>query len=127
MRARLGEVLRFGIGGGGVALGTIALYGMLVAVGVAPLLANLIAFMVQAGVNYQVQRRFTFRVVTPPPGAMARFAAVSGAAFALNSLWVWAMTGPLGWPGWTPIVPMVTATPLATYALARCWVFGRAI
>jgi putative flippase GtrA len=53
-----------------------------------------------------------------------RFVIVSVISYALNSLWVALITGPLGLgPAW-PIAPMLFVTPAVTFTLNRYWVFG---
>ena len=53
----------------------------------------------------------------------ARFLLVQGFGLGLNALFTWAMTDLLRLPAWTPLVPVVTVTPLATFFLNRAWVF----
>ncbi|MEO5937663.1 MAG: GtrA family protein [Sphingomonas sp.] len=55
----------------------------------------------------------------------AKFLLVQGCGLVLNALFTWIITGPLfHGPAWLPLLPIVTITPLATFALNRQWVFG---
>ncbi len=53
-----------------------------------------------------------------------RFLIVHSAGFALNLAFTWLLTAGLGAPIWTPLIPTVTITPLATFLLQRQWVFA---
>ncbi|QDZ08983.1 GtrA family protein [Sphingomonas panacisoli] len=54
-----------------------------------------------------------------------KFLLVQGFGLVLNALFTWIITGPLfHGPEWLPLIPIVTITPLATFALNRQWVFG---
>lgn len=55
----------------------------------------------------------------------AKFLLVQGFGLLLNALFTWIITGPLFHGAvWLPLIPIVTVTPLATFALNRQWVFG---
>ena len=54
----------------------------------------------------------------------AKFLVVQGFGLVLNSLFTWVITGPLHGANWVPLIPVITVTPLATFALNRQWVFG---
>ena len=121
---------RFVLGGGVVAVVTVATYWVLaVPLGVAPLLANLIAYLTQLVLGYHVHRVFSFKA-GPATGRLGerplRYMLASIGAFALNSVWVWLLTGLAHWPAWTPIIPMVIATPVVTFLVNRHWVFPEA-
>jgi putative flippase GtrA len=54
-----------------------------------------------------------------------KFVAVQGFGLLLNALFTWIITGPLFHaPAVLSLIPAVTVTPLATFALNRQWVFG---
>jgi putative flippase GtrA len=130
-RVRRSEVLmqliRFGLVGGFVtALGAGA-YLVAALSGVAPLLANVIAYVVAMATGYVLHSRVSFRGhgSRDNPGARtARFVTVSLISFALNSLFVWTLTGPMALPVWVPVIPMLFVTPLVTFTLNRRWVFA---
>ncbi len=119
--------LRFAINGGGVALVAVATYYMCaVLLGWAPLLANYVAYTTQLALGYQMHRLYSFRQSNINFPSMVRYLVMSVAAFGLNSLWVWLLTGRLGLASWTPIILMIAATPFMTFLVARHWVFRTA-
>lgn len=130
-RVRRSEVLlqliRFGMVGGFVtALGAGA-YLVAALSGIAPLLANVIAYVVAMATGYVLHSRVSFKGhgSRNNPGARTlRFVTVSLISFVLNSLFVWALTGPLAQPVWVPVIPMLFVTPLVTFSLNRRWVFA---
>ena len=122
-----GQLIRFGLVGGFVtALGAGA-YLIAAYAGVHPLIANILAYAVAMATGYVLHSRVSFRghgSRDNPGRRTVRFVTVSLISLAINSLFVWAMTGPLGWPLWSPVVPMLFFTPLVTFALNRRWVFA---
>jgi putative flippase GtrA len=123
----LGQLIRFGLVGGFVtALGAGA-YLVAAYSGVPPLAANVLAYLIAMGTGYVLHSRVSFRghgSRDNPGRRTARFIMVSLISLAMNSLFVWAMTGPLQLPLWAPVVPMLFVTPLVTFALNRRWVFA---
>jgi putative flippase GtrA len=123
-----GQLLRFGLVGGFVtALSAAVYYAFAAWAGVAPLLANVLGYLLGGVLGYGLHSRFSFRGHGSRDGTVmrsGRFAAVSLVTFGLNSLFVWALTGPLHGPAWWPVVPMVFVTPLVAFLLNRQWVFG---
>lgn len=121
---RRAAFVRFAINGGGVALVAVATYYLCaVILGWAPLLANFTAYVTQLVLGYQMHRIYSFRQGGANFASMARYILMSVSAFALNSLWVWLLTGLLGLASWAPIILMVAATPVMTFIVARHWVF----
>ena len=122
-----GQVIRFGLVGGFVtALGAGA-YLVAALAGVAPLLANVLAYITAMATGYVLHSRVSFRghgSRDNPAQRTLRFVTVSLISFALNSRFVWTMTDPLDLPVWTPVVPMLFVTPLVTFTLNRRWVFA---
>lgn len=127
-RALLAQFLRYGVTGGFVTLLGVAVYWVCAKhAGVAPLLANVAAYLVAMAFGYVLHSRFSFRGHGDrdnPAGRTARFFLVSLVSFALNSLFVWVLTGPLGGPVWWPIPAMVFVTPVIVFVLNRKWVFA---
>lgn len=128
LKTLAGQLLRFGMVGGFVtALGVVAYYVPATYFGVAPLLANLLGYMVAVTFGYILHSRISFKghgSRDNPVQRTGRFFIVSLVSLGLNSLFVGVLTGPLGGPTWWPVVPMLCVTPLATFALNRQWVFG---
>src|SRR3954470_24524735 len=122
------QLLRFGMVGGFVtALGAGAYWVPATFLGVHPLAANVFGYLVAAGVGYVLHSRVSFKghgSRDNPVQRTGRFLVVSLVSLALNSLFVWVLTGLLHGPTWWPVVPMIFATPLATFALNRYWVFA---
>lgn len=53
-----------------------------------------------------------------------KFVVVQGLGLLLNAVFTWLLTGVFHQPAWVPLIPVVTITPLVTFALNRQWVFG---
>lgn len=121
------QILRYAVAGVGISVFQIGLYNILAGPArIAPLLANTVAYLVALCIGYVVHSRFSFaghgsRANRARTGG--RFVTASLIGFAMNSVWVWSMTGPLHWPDWTPSLPMFFVTPLALFLLNRYWVF----
>jgi putative flippase GtrA len=122
------QLIRFGFVGGFVtALGAATYWVPATFFGVPPLLANLIGYVVAAGVGYVLHSRISFRghgSRDKPARRTGRSFAVSLVSLALNSLFVWVLTGPLHGPTWWPVVPMICVVPMVTFVLYRHWVFA---
>ncbi|MFN3943656.1 MAG: GtrA family protein [Allosphingosinicella sp.] len=123
-----GQLWRFAMTGGFVTgLGAGAYWLLATFFPVAPLVANLIGYLVAVATGYVLHSRWSFRGhgrrdnVARTTG---RFFIVSLASLALNSLWVWLFTGLLAGPTWWPLLPMLLVTPLVTFTLNRKWVFA---
>ena len=122
------QLIRFGLVGGFVtAVGAAAYWVPATFLGVHPLAANLLGYLVAAGLGYVLHSRVSFRghgSRDNPVQRTGRFLIVSLISLALNSLFVGVLTGPLDGPTWWPVVPMIFVTPLVTFTLNRYWVFG---
>ncbi|MEC3910805.1 GtrA family protein [Sphingobium sp. CR2-8] len=117
---------RFAISGGLAACVAIIVYAACaMMMGLHPQVANLLAYIAQLGVSYRLHRSFSFADAQSGAGSIARYCALSLGAFACNSLWVWICTRGLHWQPWTALLPMIFATPLVTFLLARHWVFAK--
>lgn len=123
--AAVGQLLRFAVAGAGVTLFAAGVY-LLTAIQlhVAPLLANTVSTFCGVGVGYVVHSRWSFRADGDEAAQLVKFLFAAGAAFALNSFWVWLAVHALKLPAWTPVTCMVFATPLASFAANRYWVFA---
>jgi putative flippase GtrA len=128
MTVVIGQLFRFGMVGGLVtALGAGVYWLLATFSGVAPLIANLMGYLVAFAVGYVLHSRVSFRGhgrrdnVARTTG---RFFIVSLVSLGLNSLWVWLLTGLLDGPTWWPVVPMLFVSPLVTFELNRRWTFA---
>ena len=122
-----GQLIRFGLVGGFVTALGAGVYVVAAYAGVPPLLANVLAYVVGMATGYVLHSRVSFRGHNSSASAgrrTARFVTVSLISLGMNSLFVWAMTGPLQLPLWSPVLPMLFVTPLVTFALNRRWVFA---
>jgi putative flippase GtrA len=124
----MGQLFRYAVTGGFVTALGICVY--LLAAGpleIAPLLANVLAYVTCVAVGYVIHSRWSFRGYGRRDSVArttSRFLMVSLVSFALNSFFVWLLTGPMHGPDWWPTVPMLFVTPFVTFALNRRWVFG---
>lgn len=127
-REAAAQVLRFAVSGGAVTLLGSALYaGLVQTTRIDPQLAMFAAYVVCVLTGYGLHSRWSFRghgSRDRPAARTARFVAVSLVSYGLNAFWVWALVTRAGWPRWTPVVPLVFLTPLATFTLNRRWVFA---
>lgn len=122
-----GQLLRFAAAGLGVTVFCVGVYlAVASGLGMDPVIANLVSHGAGVATGYLVHSRWSFRAGPGSEGArLARFAIASGAAFVLNSLWVWLAVHVLHGPVWLPVPAMVLATPLASFAINRHWVFAK--
>jgi putative flippase GtrA len=120
------QYARFGIVGAAATLVHVLVYaGLIELLGAAPLVANTLGFAVAVNLSFVGHRGWTFRDQEKGDAgrSLLRFWIVALLGFALNTLIVWAITGPLGLAyGWA-IPLMVGATPLATFTLSKAWAF----
>lgn len=127
-RALFGQIVRYGVTGGIVtALAAGVYWGLATYAGIAPLLANVAAYLFAAVLGFVMHSRWSFKGHDKGEAladTSLRFFLVSLASLGLNSFWVWLSTGLLGGPTWWPVVPMLLVTPIAVFALNRRFVFG---
>ena len=92
-----------------------------------PLAGNVLGYLAAMVSGYFLHSRWSFRGHGTRENAVAtssRFFAVSLVSFALNTAFVWVLTGPLFHGAtWWPLLPILFVTPLVTFALNRLWVF----
>ena len=118
------QLIRFAVAGAGVTALAAAAY-LAAATRIPPLAANAVATALGVVVGYLVHSRWTFRAEPGDETATAvRFLVAAGFAFALNSGWVWLAVDWARLPAWTPVGGMMFATPLASFAVNRWWVFA---
>ena len=126
-RALVGQVLRYGITGGIVTTFGVAAY--LVAVGwgqMAPLVSNIIAYLVSMALGYFMHARFSFRETSGHASAKqgSKFFITSGISCALNSFFVWLFTDVMAWNDQSPVIAMIFITPAICFVIYRKWVFA---
>lgn len=127
-RSLFAQLLRYGVTGGFVTLLGVAAYAAAVQFfHVAPLVSNIIAYLIAMGFGYFMHARYSFRghgSRGAPVKQGGKFFVTSGISFALNSLFVWLFTSVLHWDKLTPILAMVFVTPLICFVIYRKWVFA---
>lgn len=120
-----GQLLRFLIVGGAATALHYALYLALLGLGLAPVPASSIGFIVSAGFNYLLNRHYTFASGRAHREALPRFALTAAGGLGLNAAVVGVLTG----AGLHPLPAQVLAT-VATlgwnFVVNRLWTFRAA-
>lgn len=125
----LGQLVRFGVAGAISTLIYAAVY-LPLATWVFPDLAVAavpFAFAVAVTCGFFLHSAWSFRGygVRENSGRQhLKFLIVQGFGLALNAAFTWVMADLMHLPNWAPLIPVVTVTPIATFALNRQWVFG---
>jgi len=124
-KALIAQIGRYALTGVGVTVFQSALYWLGVyPLRLAPLVAHCIASAFAVLVGHQVHSRYSFRGHgSREEPTLFRFALVALFGIALNALWVWLLTAPLGLPDWTPILAYLFVTPAVVFVFNRIWVF----
>ena len=123
---RLPQALQFVLVGGCAAATHLAVVGLLVALaGMAPLQANVLAFLVAFVVSYNGHALFTFSAAQARGwAAMARYFAVACAAFAANELLYWMALHWLGWHYFWSLALVLVLVAVGTFVFAKFWAFA---
>jgi len=128
LAARAGQYLRFGIVGLGATLThALSFVAAIELAGIAPLLANLVAFGIAVLVSFLGHFHWTFRRAggaAPGLAALLRFVVVALTGLVLNSLIVYGVVHILAWPYPFAVLLMVSLVPLVVFALSRAWAFA---
>ncbi len=125
----LGQIIRFGIAGGISTLIYSAVY-LPLAYWVFPGLAVAavpFAFAVAVTAGFFLHSLWSFKGHGTRDNSgrqHLKFVIVQGAGLVLNAAFTWVMADYLHLADWTPLIPIVTVTPLVTFSLNRQWVFG---
>lgn len=122
----LGQIVRYGISGVALTLFYSAVYwGAATQAGIAPLIANTLAFLLTVAIGYPVHSRWSFAGHGQRGGAgPVKFLVVNIAAFALNSFWVWLIVERMAQSVELSLVPIVFVTPVLQFLANRYWAFG---
>jgi putative flippase GtrA len=124
--AAFAQLVRFALGGLACTLFATCVYiAAAVGFGIAALSANTISHGFGIFASYMVHSRWSFAAGGKGEEAamIARFVAVSGFAYALNSFWVWVAVHALDLSPLAPVPAMIFITPVASFLLNRYWVF----
>jgi len=123
-----GQLVRFGLTGGLLTVLVAGGYWVLATpFHVEPMTAMTLAFLVVTGIGYVLHSNFSFRGHGSrgrPAARTLRFFIVNILGFLSNQAFVWLLVKHLHGPTWWPVIPILFATPLLTFALNRKWVFG---
>ncbi len=127
----LEQLIRFGIAGGISSVIYFAVYmplALYVFGGHLAVLAVPPAFLVAGVAGFFLHSAWSFKGhgTRDQSGRQhLKFFLVQSFGLLLNAAFTWIITGPLfHGPVWLPMIPVLTVTPLATFALNRQWVFG---
>lgn len=93
-------------------------------VGAPAVTASGAGFLASAGLNYLLNRRFTFGGVAPHARAIGRFVLVVGAGLALNTLFMQLLHGYLGWQYLLAQVATTAVTTLWNFTAHRQYTFA---
>ncbi len=105
-----------------VHLGSVAL--VLVPLGLPPLVANVLAFLLAFQVSHAGHRRFTFRADAPASQSRLRFFAVASGSFALNELMYAGLLQYTALDYRVALAIVLVAVAMLTFFLARHWAFA---
>ena len=124
------QLIRYAITGGGVTALSAFTYWIAAKrdgpFRIAPLVANILAYLVAVVIGYVVHSRWSFAGHGRRDNAARttfRFMVASLISLAFNSFWVWLLTEHIEGATWWPIPLMVLVTPLMLFWINRRWVF----
>jgi len=124
----LGQILRYGVSGIGVAMAYAAVFETALRVfSVGAQIANVLAFLVSVTLGYIIHSRWSFRdhgARSEPMRNMIRFLIVNIVTFAINCLWVWLIVQQLKLSPHLPLAPILLVMPWFSFWLNRQWTFG---
>jgi putative flippase GtrA len=106
-----------------VHLASVAL--ILVPLGMTPLLANIVGFLVAFQVSHSGHRHFTFRYQeTPAASSRGRFFLVALLSFAVNEVLYWLLLSYTALDYRVALAMVLVAVAVLTFVLARYWAFA---
>lgn len=124
MPAEVSRLIRFGTTGFAVAVVYVGGYTMLFHAGLAPFIANLVAFGASVAVQYVLQTVWTFRRRLMDGAQSVRFLALIGFGLVYSSV-IASIVGPaLDWRPWVAAGLVAVTMPALNYVAYRLWVYG---
>lgn len=122
------QLARFGATGLALtALVSLLYLGVLKVTPASPALALTLATVLASIVGFFAHSRISFRghgKRDRPMVRLTRFLITNGIGYLLNLSFVLLLVDLAHLPEWTPIILFCSVTPLASFMLNRCWVFG---
>lgn len=122
------QIARYAITGIGLTALYSAIYWIsVVPGGIAPLVANTLAFVIVLVIGYYVHSRWSFHGHGDrgkPTQGYSRYLIVNLLGYALNSFWVWLFVEYLHQPVAVPLLPIAFVTPWMSFWINRRWVFA---
>lgn len=121
-----GHLIRFGISG----LLSTAFYFALanlyvIAFGMKPVWASVIAYAIAIGFSYSMQSRYTFRVRQDSRDQVLRFVVTSVSGLAISYWVVWLFNDYLGARYWVGPAFVCIIIPVINFVIFKRWVFAR--
>lgn len=127
-RRLIAQMVRYGVSGGAAAiLYSLVYWGLASRLGVAPIVANIAAWLTSLVSSYVLHSRWSFRGAAQDAGSQQvkiRFLCINLAGLALNSFWVWLGVNVMKLDVRAPLLPILFATPLLMFYASRRWAFG---
>ena len=122
---RLPQLLQFVLVGGTAAATHLAVVGLLVALlGMPPLAANVLAFLVAFVVSYNGHALFTFSAARARGWpVVARFFAVACLSFVANELLYYIALNWLHWHYFWSLAAVLVLVAIGTFVISKFWVF----
>ena len=122
---RLPQLLQFVLVGGSAAATHLAVVGLLVALlGMPPLAANVLAFLVAFVVSYNGHALFTFSAARARGWpVVARFFAVACLSFVANELLYYIALNWLHWHYFWSLAAVLVLVAIGTFVISKFWVF----
>lgn len=119
----IAQLARFGVVGIAAMAVHWAVVAAIVPLGVAPLLANVIAFAVAFNASYFGHRNWTFASRASHTATLPRFLGVALASFALNEALYAVLLARTALDYRSALLVVLIAVAALTFVLSRCWAF----
>lgn len=122
----LRQIYRYAVTGAGLTVVYSSIYWSLAThVGIAPLIANTVAFCMALILGYLMHSRWSFQEHGKRDlASRAKFVAVNLLGYALNSFWIWLILERLRGTVNLSLLPIIFVTPWISFWLNRRWTFA---
>lgn len=118
------QIVRFSLVGGSAFAVHFSMVSIVVPLGIQPLAANVVGFLIAFGVSYIGHRYWTFPTANSARhAAVIRFFAVAVFGFAVNETLYWLLLAatPLGYK--TALIVVLAVVAVMTFTVSRLWAF----